>query len=475
LSFVSFQFPVFFLVVALVLGLLPVNRRWVWLVAASCWFYMAFIPAYILILLAVVAVDYAAGLLIERAQGRRRLAILVVSLMTNVGFLAVFKYLDFALANVNELFASLGMGGLAWTFPFVLPIGLSFHTFQSMAYTIEVYKGRQPAERHLGLYSLYVLFYPQMVAGPIERPQNILPQLHRGIRWNAQDWTHGLQLVAWGFFKKVVIADRLAEYVDAAYKSPSQDPGAILLATYFFAFQIYCDFSGYTDIARGAARTMGIHFMVNFDHPYCSRSLGEFWRRWHISLSTWFRDYVFVPLGGSRSGLWKTSRNLMVVFLVSGIWHGAAWTFVIWGGLHGAFVVGQRLAGESAAGARLLRAWGATGWGKASQVLLTFHVVVLTWIFFRSGSMAALGEVFAAIARLTPASLLQALSHVDALYGILLVVVLETLQWMHRRRSFKVRLASLPTPLRWSLWYALGTIILVFGRFGHEQFLYFQF
>lgn len=339
MSFVSFQFPIFFLVVSLVLAILPQRGRWAWLIGASCWFYMAFIPAYILILFAVIAVDYVAGLLIEPARGRRRKLLLVASLLANVGFLSIFKYLDFGLANLNELCASLGLGGIAWTFPLALPIGLSFHTFQSMAYTIEVYQGRHPAERHLGMYALYVLFYPQMVAGPIERPQNILPQLHRGIASNASDWTSGLQLMAWGFFKKVVIADRLAEYVDFAYASPSRSPAATLIATYFFAFQIYCDFSGYTDIARGAARTMGIRFMLNFDHPYCSRSLGEFWRRWHISLSTWFRDYIFIPLGGSRSGVWRTCGNLMVVFLVSGLWHGAAWTFLIWGGIHGFFVV----------------------------------------------------------------------------------------------------------------------------------------
>lgn len=475
MSFVSFQFPVFFIVVALVLALLPLGKRWIWLVAASCWFYMAFIPAYILVLLAVVGIDYVAGLFIEPAQGTRRKVLLIVSLLTNVGLLAVFKYLDFALGNINELFASFGLGGLAWTFPFVLPIGLSFHTFQSMAYTIEVYQGKQPAERHLGLYALYVLFYPQMVAGPIERPQNILPQLHKGITSTKEDWVEGLQLMAWGLFKKIVIADRLAEYVDAAYQDPTHNPGAMVIATYFFAFQIYCDFSGYTDIARGAARTMGIKFMLNFDHPYCSRSLGEFWRRWHISLSTWFRDYVFIPLGGSRSGEWKACRNLMIVFLVSGIWHGAAWTFVIWGGIHGVFVVAQRAVGASESGSRLLRAWGSNGWGRTSQVILTFHVVVFTWIFFRAGSMSALKGIFSAIESLTPSSFLSALASGEALYGVSLILMLETLQWMHRTRNFKIRMASLPTPVRHSLWYALGAIIIVFGRFGHEQFLYFQF
>jgi alginate O-acetyltransferase complex protein AlgI len=456
--------------------MLPIHRRWIWLVIASCWFYMAFIPAYILILLAVVIVDYVAGLLIEKAEGQRRTLILVGSLCTNIGFLAIFKYLDFALANVNEIFASLGMGGLAWAFPFVLPIGLSFHTFQSMAYTIEVYQGKQPAEKHLGIYSLYVLFYPQMVAGPIERPQNILPQLHQGISGGTKDdWIQGLQLMAWGFFKKVVIADRLAEYVDSAYNSTSQDSGVLLIAAYFFAFQIYCDFSGYTDIARGAARTMGIKFMVNFDYPYCSRSLGEFWRRWHISLSTWFRDYVFVPLGGSRLGQWKTCRNLMVVFLISGIWHGASWTFLIWGGIHGAFVVGQRLTACTQFGDRLLRSWGSSWLGRSSQVLLTFHVVVLTWIFFRAGSMHKISEIFSVLTDLTPYAMFAALSRADALYGVLLIVVLESLQWFHRKKNFKIRLASLPIVVQWSLWYLLGAIILIFGRFGHEQFLYFQF
>lgn len=298
MSFTSLQFPFFLALVLAGLALLKPGIRWVWLVAASCWFYMAFIPAYILILFLLIGIDYTAGLFIEASHGKKRAWWLWTSLAANVGLLASFKYLNFILENSSHLLSHLGADAIAWRFPWALPIGLSFHTFQSMAYTIEVYYGRQKAERHLGIYALYVLYFPQMVAGPIERPQNLLESFHRPVVMDWNKLAAGFRQIAWGFFKKVVVADRLADTVNAAYAANSKaDGGTLLLATWFFAFQIYCDFSGYTDIARGLARCMGYELMLNFNRPYASRSPGEFWRRWHISLSSWFRDYLYIPLG----------------------------------------------------------------------------------------------------------------------------------------------------------------------------------
>ena len=360
--FNSAEFCLFFF--PLVTGLyfvLPHKWRWLLLLGASCWFYMAFVPLFIAILAFTIGVDYFAGLAIERNEGSRRKFFLVASIIANVGVLAVFKYWDFLNGNLTSLFGSIGIEYHLpklneWTFfgflpaGMVLPIGLSFHTFQSLSYTIEVYRKHQKAEHRFGVFALYVMFYPQLVAGPIERPANLLNQLNAqegaGIRshfdYDRVVW--GLKQMLWGFFKKLVIADRCAQIVNIAYADPQNYNGwALLLATYLFAFQIYCDFSGYTDIALGAARVMGFDLMVNFRTPYRSTSISEFWSRWHISLSSWFRDYLYIPLGGNRVVKWRWYYNLFIVFLVSGLWHGANWTFIIWGSIHGLRVTGYGL------------------------------------------------------------------------------------------------------------------------------------
>jgi len=303
--------------------------------------------------------------------------------------LGFFKYFNFANENIAAFANFIG-----WNYPIenlsiILPIGLSFHTFQSLSYTIEVYRGHQKAERHYGYLALYVLFYPQLVAGPIERPQNILHQLHEEHRFEYQRVADGLKWMAWGMFKKVVIADRMALFVNPIYDSPTSHEGpALVFATLAFAIQIYCDFSGYSDIALGSAQVMGIKLMKNFQHPYFARSISEFWRRWHISLSTWFRDYVYIPLGGNRSGARRTAINLFITFLLSGLWHGASWTFVIWGALHGIYII--------------LNHWIEPRWTRfrdsgfakrfpslhnGLSLLSTFGLVCFAWIFFRASTL----------------------------------------------------------------------------------------
>ena len=389
--FNSFQFVVFFPVVTTAYFLLPHRYRWLLLLSASCYFYMAFIPKYILILLVTITVDYFAGIGLETVQGSKRKWVLFASIVSNVGMLAFFKYFNFANENMTALANFLG-----WNYPIghleiILPIGLSFHTFQSLSYTIEVYRDNQKAERHFGYLALYVMFYPQLVAGPIERPQNILHQLHEEHRFEYQRVTDGLKWMAWGMFKKVVIADRMALFVNPVYDSPVGFQGpALVFATLAFAIQIYCDFSRYSDIAFGSAQVMGIKLMKNFQHPYFAKSISEFWRRWHISLSTWFRDYVYIPLGGNRSSTPRWAINLFLTFLISGLWHGANWTFVIWGALHGIYVVVWDI--SKSIRARAIAVLRLDQLPKALQngasIAVTFFIVTFAWIFFRASTIA---------------------------------------------------------------------------------------
>ncbi len=384
--FNSIEFIKFFLIVTIPFFFLPLKWRWWLLLGASCYFYMAFVPKYLLILFALILVDYMAGLLI--ARGHRKKLLLILSLSANLLFLGFFKYWNFFSENTNSLFTSAGWGALLPQANIVLPIGLSFHTFQSMAYTIEIYKGKIRPEKNLVVYALYVLFYPQLVAGPIERPQHMIAQFHQKTTFNWNDFFLGIKWTIWGFFKKLIIADRCALFVDSVFGQSFATGSSAwipILATYAFAFQIYCDFSGYSDIARGVAKIMGYDLMVNFNYPYIAESISEFWRRWHISLSTWFRDYLYIPLGGSKTHPLRWRANLLLVFLVSGLWHGANWTFVVWGGLHGIFLIAgtywktlkMRFLPNSAD--RPQFRW--------LMIFWTFNLVSFAWIFFRAKSL----------------------------------------------------------------------------------------
>ena len=385
--FNSFEFIcIFFPLVTGLYFALPHRWRWLLLLVASCWFYMAFVPVYILILAFTIGVDYVAGIWIERSEGRKRKLLLTASIIANVGVLAFFKYFNFLNESIAAVVRGLGFHYGVPDLGIILPIGLSFHTFQSLSYTIEVYRRHYPAERNPGIFALYVMFYPQLVAGPIERPQALLPQFHARKKFNADDLQYGLTRMAFGFFKKVVVADRLAPYVDAVYADiPGSNGITVLVATIFFAVQIYCDFSGYSDIAIGAARVMGFRLMENFTRPYLSSSVSEFWGRWHISLSSWFRDYLYIPLGGNRVVRWRWYYNLMIVFLASGLWHGAAWTYVIWGGLHGAYLIAA-IALKPATGRISNFLPGQLN--KAIGILTTCTLVTLAWVFFRAHSAA---------------------------------------------------------------------------------------
>lgn len=475
--FNSFEFLVFFPIVTFLFFALPHKYRWFHLLVASCIFYMYFIPIYILILFATIIIDYFAGIMIEKAEGAKRKSYLIVSLVANIGVLAVFKYYNFFIDNINAAGASLPYLDI------ILPIGLSFHTFQAMSYTIEVYRRKFPAEKHFGIYALYVMFYPQLVAGPIERPQNILPQFHQKQAFDYNNVVSGLRLMVWGLIKKVVIADRLALFTDPVFGNPGDFPGTtIFIAAIFFAFQIFCDFSGYSDIALGSARVMGFKLMTNFNKPYRARSISEFWKRWHISLSTWFKDYLYIPLGGNRVAIPRAYFNLFFVFLVSGLWHGANWTFIIWGALHGFYLVFALIT-------KNIREKLATGIGlnklprlnNTIDNAIVFILVTLGWVFFRAENVSDAVFMLKKIGQV-PAEILSArnldflnlpLSKTEVALAIMLILGLEfahSVQLKYDEFIYKK-----PPVLRWSLYFMGVMLILLLGVFEKTSFIYFQF
>jgi D-alanyl-lipoteichoic acid acyltransferase DltB (MBOAT superfamily) len=456
--FNSLHFAIFFPLVTLIYFLVPFRYRWAWMLAASCYFYMAFVPIYIVILGVTILVDYAAGLQIEKSQGAKRRHWLWASIVVTCAVLFIFKYYGFYVSNVNALAEFLGWNYSIKALEILLPIGLSFHTFQSLSYVIEVYRGEQKAEPHFGIYSLYVMYYPQLVAGPIERPQNILHQLHEEKPFNFENLSVGLKFMMMGLFKKVVIADNLAPFVNRIYNSPGEaNQLEAILATVLFAFQIFYDFSGYSDMARGASKVMGIDLMINFNHPYFAKSVSDFWSRWHISLSTWFRDYVYIPLGGSRVSALKNARNLLVTFLLSGLWHGANWTYVIWGGLNGAFLILEKYLGL----AKL---------PKPLRWLITFTLICFTWIFFRANSLSDAWLVVHKI--FVPGSGFNLTSSLQKTLGTLVGLGIFIL---FAEFGVEKGLGSRQRVTRWATaWFVC--MLIIFASADHaEQFIYFQF
>lgn len=473
--FNSVEFLLFFPIVTTLYFVFPNRWRWLLLFVASCIFYMAWIPIYVTILFLIIIVDYFAAIQIENASGQKRKLFLSISVFANVSLLAVFKYYDFLCANITDLLQFLQ---IAWKFPplnLILPIGLSFHTFQALAYTMEVYRGKQKAEKHLGIYALYVMFYPQLVAGPIERPQNLIHQFKEEHAFVPERVASGLRLMLWGFFKKVVIADRLAILVNQVYNHPHDYSGLpLVLATYCFAYQIYCDFSGYSDIAIGAARVMGIDLMKNFNSPYAAKSIQDFWHRWHISLSTWFRDYLYIPMGGSKGSEILRLRNILIVFFVSGLWHGANWTFAEWGLLHGLFfIVFSYWKKASVNLPRLLP----TLLQDLISLFITFNAVCLAWIFFRANSVS---DAHWIVGHLLPFDNADKLGSLGLTGGEMLTAfsaigILEFVQFLERNKGGVTFFEQQKLSTRWICYYTLLFIIVLLGEFGGQRFIYFQF
>lgn len=476
--FNSIQFILFFVVVTSLYFLIPHKFRWFLLLISSCYFYMAFVPIYILILGFTIVIDYWAGIWIEKSSGHKRKLFLIASLVANIGVLAVFKYYNFFNNNLTALLNHFGLPNHIPYLAILLPIGLSFHTFQAMSYTIEVYRGNQQAEKKFGIYALYVMFYPQLVAGPIERPQNVLHQLYEEHTITYENFSAGFKQILWGFFKKLVIADRLSIYVAMVYHNPAHfNSPTLILATIFFAFQIYCDFSGYSDIALGTARIMGFKLMTNFNRPYFSTNVSEFWRRWHISLSTWFTDYLYISLGGNRVSIPRWYFNLFFVFLVSGLWHGANWTFIIWGGLNGFYlilaivfrpifsrykdvVIQNRMLKFSA---------------RALKTLWVFILISFSWIFFRANSIS---DAFIVIKRiLTVKGKLFYNDDLELLFypaiGLLILLLFEANQEVNHGVN---KLFNNKSPvIRMATYCFILIMIVLIGVFDGGQFIYFQF
>jgi alginate O-acetyltransferase complex protein AlgI len=480
--FHTWVFFVFFLIVYPVYLLVRRHNRLmnIWLMLASYTFYGWWNPWYLLLLFGTSAIDYLMVVLMERKQSTRKLW-LIISLVSNFGFLGYFKYSGFITDNCNALLAQLGLSftlpdpaaypnamlGLFgvpddWFFQHViLPIGISFHTFQSMSYTIDAYKGSIQTEGSFVRFLTFVSFFPQLVAGPIERASNLLPQLQGMPTITRQNLADGLSLFLVGFFKKVALADYLAKYVDPVYGNPShfQAP-ALILATVAFGWQIYFDFSGYTDMARGIAQLMGFRLMLNFNNPYTATGLGDFWNRWHISLSTWFKDYLYFPLGGSRGGTLRTYRNMFLTMVISGIWHGAAWTFVIWGALH-------------ALGRCLTRELEQTEFyneriPRLAKQFLVFTFVTFTWIFFRAQSLEDAGLIISRI---------FTTGWTDPRFPLLmatLVLAVWLYQLLYNSRAALRRYIE-AEPVRLGLTMGMIAYLLIVAQPSTKQFIYFQF
>jgi alginate O-acetyltransferase complex protein AlgI len=470
MTFHSTTFAIFFAVVVTLYYASPHGRRVPVLLAASVLFYLSFIPQYIFILLALITVDYCAGLLIERAQSAGvRKTWLALSLTANLGLMFAFKY------SPDVFGRSFG----------AIPVGLSFHTFQAMAYTIEVYRGRQAAERSFTVYALYVMFFPQIAAGPIERPQDLLPQFRKPHLFSYVNAVSGLQLMAWGMFQKYVVAERLSTIVNALYADHSRLSGpTAAFAAACFSFQIFCDFAGYSDIALGAAEVLGIRLTRNFNSPFHADSMAEYWKRWHISLSSWMRDYVFFPLCGKRPGMPRICGSIVVVFMANGLWHGIRWNYLISGLLHGTYRVTELVAG---------RAMSRAGWSinpfwsrpvRIARTLLVFSLMTFAFLFFRGDNLGqTLGVVsrifsgWTAIAHPSMAVAQWAEAGITLVYvlaAIYLIGIVEAVQFLRASGPLRPRVAALPAVYRWSAYYAIAAFLLLAGK-NSVPFIYFQF
>ncbi len=489
--FNSKEFLLFFPLVTVLYYLLPHKYRWSMLLLASCLFYMFFIPVYIFILFITILIDYLAGIQIEKSTGRKRKWWLILSIISTCAVLFSFKYFNFFAENINRFAEVIGWNYSITILQLILPIGLSFHTFQSLSYVIEVYRGNFKSEKHFGIYSLYVMFYPQLVAGPIERPQNLIHQFREFHPFKYAQVTSGMKLMAWGLFKKVVIADRLSLFVDNVYTNPMAfESVALITATIFFAFQIYCDFSGYSDIAIGAAEVIGIKLMLNFNRPYHSRSISEFWKKWHISLSTWLKDYIYIPLGGNRVPAYRIGINLLITLILSGIWHGANWTFVTWGLIHAIYSITGMVTKKLRT--HLLQRSGIAENNFAIislEILINFMLVCTGWIFFRANNMEEAIYILKQTYQLNLVQLklvafndnfrathlylnMGSREFIIALFGILSLEIIHVMQGKHSMRSWLSKQAWF---IRWPSYYLLISAIIYFGVFNKSQFIYFQF
>lgn len=474
--FNSISFLLFFPIVCLCYFAIPaewLRARNGLLLGASFYFYMNWEPAYAMLLLLCIVITWGTALGIGRhdAHGRGKLfrkCWLVVGIMVNLSVLFLFKYYNFITAAIADMMHSLGMSVSMVRFQLLLPVGISFYTFQALGYSIDVYRGKLSAERHFPTYALYVSFFPQLVAGPIERSTHLLPQFRERHAFNYGQAMEGLRLMMWGYFMKLVVADRCGLYVDAVFNNmPMHNGGSYLLASLLFPFQIYGDFAGYSLIAIGASRVMGFRLMDNFRRPYFSSSVGEFWHRWHISLSTWFRDYVYIPLGGNRVSRCRNYLNLMATFTLSGLWHGANWTFLFWGMFHGGLLCIEKRLGIGGHDYR--------GMSRLLHCLLTFVLVSLGWVLFRAGSVGEACTVLSGIVIRFGMPELSFAMFTEVTTALAAIAVLVSSEYA-AEHGWALRLTGVGQQVAaHAVLLLLAVAILLFGVLDGGQFIYFQF
>lgn len=449
------------------------------LLAASYYFYACWDWRFMFLLMFSTGLDYYTGIkMADASRVSTKKIWFWLSVSINLGFLAVFKYFNFFSASFADASTQLGFHINPWTLNVILPIGISFYTFHGLSYVIDIYKDRIKPERNIIDYSVFVSFFPLLVAGPIERATHLLPQIQKERQFDYNTAVYGLKQILWGLFKKVVIADQCAVFANLIFNNSADYSGSThVLGAIFFTFQIYCDFSGYSDIALGTARLFGVELLKNFAFPYFSRDIAEFWRRWHISLSTWFRDYLYIPLGGSKGGTWMKVRNTFIIFIVSGFWHGANWTFIIWGFLNALFIMpsillkNNRKNLDTVAQGKIIPSI-----QDIVNIIVTFSLTVIAWIFFRAQSLAHsisyLKSIFSRSLFTVPDFTGRGLAFILLAF----IAVFMVVEWLGRENDFAIATFgdNWKRPVRWSFYYIL--IIMVYAYAGAEQqFIYFQF
>lgn len=488
--FNSLHFLIFFPIVTLIYYVFPLRFRYIWLLITSYYFYMCWNPTYVLLLLLSTSITYISGLCLDKFQDNISKKICVaISFTLNLSILFFFKYYDFAVDTVQRLLGIIHVDFQLPSFDVLLPVGISFYTFQALSYTMDVYRKEIPAETNFARYALFVSFFPQLVAGPIERSKNLLIQLRNPQKLTWFRFREGLLLMLWGFFLKIVISDRIAIFVDTIYINyTSYDGWYFIIATVLFAFQIYCDFSGYSVIAMGAATILGIQLMENFESPYLSASVSEFWRRWHISLSSWFKDYLYIPLGGSHKGPVRKHINKMIVFLTSGLWHGAKWTYVIWGALNGLYqIIGDFLAPLRSYLIKLFHLNPKSFGIRFIKTVTTFILIDFSWIFFRSnsfkGALIIIKSIFAAdnFNIFLDGSLYNCGLNLPNFVLLIVCIVVLIISDICKYHNIRIRHLILRQRcwIRWIVFSFSLCFILLFGIWGsgysESNFIYFQF
>lgn len=492
--FNSLDFFVFFPIVVLVYFIVPRKIRYIWLLVASYYFYMCWNAEYALLIGVSTLITYISGLFLCKLKKTwLRKLVVAMSFISNLGILVFYKYFDFLLENVNAILSKVDGQLVSNPFDIILPVGISFYTFQALSYTMDVYRGEVEAEKNPLRYALFVSFFPQLVAGPIERSKNLLNQVKKieEIKlWNYNRVVNGLIQMIWGLFQKMVIADRISIFVDSVYQNlHAVGTTETVFAAVGFSIQIYCDFAAYSTIAIGAARVMGFELMENFDTPYFATSIKDFWRRWHISLSSWFRDYLYIPLGGNRKGKCRKYLNTMVTFLVSGLWHGASWNYVIWGGMHGIYqVIGEILAPVRKKINKLLKVNEGVFSYKLGQILFTFSLTTLTWVFFRAENLKEAIYFFERMfTRWNPWVFFNeglykfGLDRIEVnilFVALITMFLVELLKYLKNKRLSDF-IVEQNLWFRWIVMIGLVVSILVYGEYGvnfdSNQFIYFQF